>query len=162
MKLRTLKKEDAERMLEWMHDSFVVDKLRGDFYSKTLDDCLSFITKCKNSNYIHMAIADNDDKYMGTVSLKHITRESAEFAIVLCRDAMGKGVSIWAMNEMLRIGFKEYGVSRIYWCVAKNNIRALKFYDKNNFLRIDSEKIGKIEGYSENQIDSYIWYQVNR
>ena len=31
IKLRNLKPEDADKMLEWMHDPYVVDKLRTDF-----------------------------------------------------------------------------------------------------------------------------------
>lgn len=44
MYLRELKKEDAHLMLEWMHDKSIVGQLKGDFCSKTIEDCNSFIS----------------------------------------------------------------------------------------------------------------------
>ncbi len=160
MKLRKLLSKDADRMLEWMHDPFVVGKLRTNFKKKTKDECESFINNSQDEDNIHLAIVDDEDTYMGTVSLKHITRDSAEFAIVVHRDAMGKGYSIWAMKEILKLGFERYKVKDIYWCVAKDNIRALIFYDKNGFERVNSEELDVIGGYTDEQLKSYIWYLV--
>ena len=132
MKLRELKSKDAFRMLEWMHDPIIVENLHVDFLKKNIDDCFKFINNSNNNN-MHYAIVDNNDIYMGTVSLKHITNINAEFAIVLHRDAIGKGYSIWSMNKILEIGFCYYKLQEIYWCVDKDNVRALRFYDKNGF-----------------------------
>ncbi len=159
MKLRLLKNKDSEPMLEWMHDKNVVNKLHTDFEKKTLEDCISFIASSVTEENVHMAITDDNDNYMGTVSLKHITSTEAEFAITICADAMGKGYSIWAMNEMLNKGFNDYGLEYIYWCVAKDNIRALRFYDKNNFERVCSDSISIAGDYTREEIDSYIWYK---
>ena len=43
MRLRDLELKDAPLMLEWMHDENVVEKLRGKFKEKTIEDCKSFI-----------------------------------------------------------------------------------------------------------------------
>ena len=43
MMLRDLKIEDAGRMLEWMHDPFVVEKLQTDFSSKTIEETPIFL-----------------------------------------------------------------------------------------------------------------------
>lgn len=45
MKLRKLNRDDAGRMLEWMHDDSVVHDLSTDFSQKTIEDCLAFIDK---------------------------------------------------------------------------------------------------------------------
>jgi diamine N-acetyltransferase len=160
MKLRNLETRDANKMLEWMHDISVVEKLHTDFSSKTIDDCYGFIRNSISETDIHLAISDDNDEYIGTVSLKHIYDRTAEFAITICKDAMGKGVSIWAMREMLKIGFEKYGLTDIYWCVAADNFRALKFYDKNRFSRIESDKIKDVQGYTRELIDKYVWYRV--
>lgn len=162
MRLRELEIKDANRMLEWMHDQFVVEKLQTDFSCKTMDDCLSFINNSCDNDNVHLAIVDDEDVYMGTVSLKHITMDTAEFAITVHRDAMGKGYALWAMQEILKMGFEKYGVSEIYWCVAKDNTRALRFYDKNGFSRVDVVNIRIAGGYSEEQIKAYVWYQMAR
>ncbi len=161
MRLRKLIQKDATRMLEWMHDPFVVDKLQTNFLEKTIEDCLYFINNSYDSESIHLAVVDDNDIYMGTVSLKHIKDKSAEFAITVHRDAMGKGLAICAMREIIRKGFDQYGLKSIYWCVAKDNLRALRFYDKNGFERISPEKIQSIYGYTDEQIRSYSWYQVS-
>lgn len=167
MKLRKLEKRDAALMLEWMHDPSVVENLQADFASKTIGDCERFIRDAADESHdLHLAITDETDTYMGTVSLKHITDDCAEFAITIRRDAMGKGLSKYGMAEMIRIGLEERNLRRIYWCVNPVNRRAVRFYDKNGYERIDlgqDEKllqhIVKQGGYSEGQIRTFIWYQ---
>lgn len=160
VKLRNLKQTDAERMLKWMHDSTVVENLQTDFSKKNIKDCMEFIANSRTAENVHLAIVDDKDIYMGTVSLKHITKDTAEFAITVCKEAMGKGYAIWAMNEMIKKGFEQYGLKAIYWCVSQNNIRALRFYDKNNFTRALANQMTIAGGYSKEQIDSYVWYQI--
>lgn len=73
MYLRALQEKDAPLMLEWMHDPSVVGHLGTNFMEKTLADCQSFIAWAQTAeNDLHLAVADDDDTYMGTVSLKHI------------------------------------------------------------------------------------------
>ena len=49
MPLRPLEMRDAAPMLAWMHDPGVVEKLRSDFASKTLEDCRAFIRASRTS-----------------------------------------------------------------------------------------------------------------
>ena len=136
MNLRKLKLEDAPLMLEWMHDITVTEDLQTDFSAKTLADCESFITlSLHDRNNLHLAITDDYDIYMGTVSLKNMIASAAEFAIVIRKCAMGKGFSRYAMTEMLRIGTEEMGLRQIYWYVSPNNKRAIRFYEKNGYQR---------------------------
>ena len=109
MKLRFLEEKDAPLMLEWMHDINVVSHLSANFMSKTMEDCISFIQNSRTTQTdIHMAVADTEsDEYMGTVSLKHIDRECAEFAITVRAAAMGKGYAAYAMNAILLHGLQE-------------------------------------------------------
>ena len=160
MKLRKLSLDDASLMLEWMHDTDVVEHLQTDFMSKTIEDCKKFIESSINDKKnIHLAIADEDDMYMGTVSLKNIEKDNAEFGITIRTAAMGKGYSKYAIMEMLLYGFNELKLKKIFWCVSPLNLRAIRFYDKNNFRRVDMRG-EKITGYTEGQVDKYIWYEV--
>lgn len=163
MKLRKLELKDAPLMLEWMHDKSVVEDLRTNFLKKTMEDCENFIRGSwddkKNWN---MAIVDESDTYMGTISLKNIQNRSAEFGITIRKAAMGKGYAIQAMREVLRIGFEEMKLEKIFWCVSPNNKRAVRFYDKNGFERADANQIDRIEGYTKEQIGSYLWYLADK
>lgn len=160
MNLRKLEEKDATFMFEWMHDNVVVGKLQTNFSEKTLKDCNEFIKKAQDlSSNCHMAIADDNNEYMGTVSLKNISDGSAEFAITVRKCAMGKGFSSFAMKEIIRLGFEKYKLQTIYWCVNPENIRAVRFYDKNGYARIEGNKLN-IYGYTKKQIEEYLWYCV--
>ena len=163
MKLRKLELKDAPLMLEWMHDKSVVEDLRTNFLSKTMDDCVNFIKySWESQDNWNVAIVDEEDTYMGTVSLKNIKETSAEFGITVRACAMGKGYSIWAMKEILRIAFEEYKLGQVYWCVSPDNKRAVRFYDKNEFERVEAVTLGQIDGYTQEQIDAYVWYVAKK
>ena len=149
LKIRFLEEKDAQYMYDWMHDDDVTEHLKGNFKEKTIQDCEDFITagreeakafieSGKNSANLHLAVADDDDMYMGTVSLKHISYDNltAEFAITVSRLAMGKGYAVFGMKSILKIGF-DRGLEKIFWCVSEKNKRAVRFYDKNGYERTD-------------------------
>lgn len=160
MNLRKLKTEDAPFMLEWMHDDSVVHDLKTNFAVKTLEDCISFIKMAQDiKENLHLAIVDENDTYMGTVSLKHITQTSAEFGITVRKCAMGKGFSKFAMQNIIETGFKQLGLQKIYWCVAPENHRAVRFYDKNKFDRCLAPAEAQ-HFYSAGEINHYLWYEV--
>ena len=161
MKLRLLKLEDAPLMLEWMHDDSVVRDLKKDFASKSLEDCFIFIDLAqKTTDNLHLAIIDNKNTYMGTVSLKHITKLFAEFGIVIRKSAMGLGYSRYAMKKILEIGFERYGLQKIFWCVSSNNIRALRFYDKYGYKQVTFPKEAK-DFYTVEECKQLVWYEVS-
>lgn len=164
MRLRQLNLTDAPLMLEWMHDPGVVENLQANFTAKTLSDCEGFIRACADaSENLHMAIADENDEYMGTVSLKHIRRDrkDGEFAITIRACAMGKGLSAYGMREIIRLGLEELGLRCVYWCVSPENARAVRFYDKNGYPRVPVETLEPI-GYTPEQLEHYIWYAVTK
>ena len=160
MKLRPLAMKDAPLMLEWMHDPDVVRDLQTRFSEKTLQDCESFIRAAADMREdCHFAVADDqDDTYLGTVSLKHIRGDRAEFAITIRKCAMGKGVSRDAMKAVLAYGRDALGLKNIYWCVSPDNRRAVRFYDKNGYARVPAPE--DAPGYTPEQKARYIWYEA--
>lgn len=159
MRLRKLDQKDAPLMLEWMHDANVVQDLKTDFLSKTIDDCHAFIEASKDpSESLHLAVVNDEDEYIGTVSLKHIVNGTAEFGITVRKCAMGKGYSIFAMKSILDIGINELKLQKIYWCVDPLNKRAVRFYDKNSYKR--SGAPSEATGYTQEEKDKFIWYVV--
>lgn len=159
MNLRKLTPTDAPYMLEWMHDPDVVGHLSTNFAEKSLDDCLRFIAYAENTrDDLHLAIVDDTDTYMGTVSLKHIHNGTAEFAITVRKCAMGKGYSHFGMQSVLEIGKRELGLTGIYWCVSIYNQRAVRFYDKNGYTRTENIPQSIMEAYSQELLPDLIWY----
>ena len=159
MYLRKLELKDAPLMLAWMHDRNVTENMRTNFASKTLQDAENFI-RCswEDKENINLAIVSDEGEYMGTVSLKNIENNAAEFAITVRAEAMGKGYSWFGMESIIEKAFNEYCLESVYWCVSRDNTRAVRFYDKHNFheaLDIPGKVLSRYEG-----IDNLKWYSV--
>ena len=148
MYLRKLKLKDAPLILSLMHDESVADR----FKLKTIKDCENFISAAQDmTNDAHFAIASDEDEYMGMVSLGHIDRTNslAECTIAVRKESMGRGYSWFGMEEIIERAFSEFGLESIYWCVPRNNTRAVRFFDKHNFhesLDITQEILKRYEG----------------
>lgn len=153
-------------MLEWMHMEDIAGYFQTDFRSMTIKDCEKFIMKSDTSRHIHYAVTDCMGEYLGTVSLKHIQNQTAEFAIVLRKKAMGSGCAAEAMKEIFRIGFLDMDLRSIYWYVLPQNQRAVRFYDKNGCQRADWHKIEKLlrenAGTDMTADRRYLWYMESR
>lgn len=163
MYLRPLELKDAPLMLSWMHDDSVVNDLHTNFASKTLEDCKNFIIASQLvSDTAHYAIATDEGEYMGTVSLKYIDRitNSAEFAITVRKEAMGRGYSWFGMEAIIAKAFSEFDLNSVYWCVSRKNERAVRFYDKHNFhetIDIADSILSRYEGETDLK-----WYSILR
>lgn len=140
MKLRKLEEKDADGMLEWMHDPEIQKGFRFNAVDKDKEAVLSFIQEADISlidgKDIHYAISDENDEYLGTISLKNIdlSSKNAEYAISLRRMAQGKGIATEATCEILRIAFEQYHLERVYLNVLADNIRAIRLYEKCGFV----------------------------
>lgn len=137
MKLRKLCDKDAESMLEWMHDPAVNQFFRAHFAQMTMENARSFIRGGQSAAARHYAICDDEDAYQGTISLKDIDVENgtAEYAIVLRRQAQGKGYARFATREILRIAFEKQDLCKVYLNVWKENVHAVGFYEHMGFQR---------------------------
>ncbi len=148
-------------MLSWMHDKNVTGNLKADFSSKTLGDARDFIRSSRtDSHNLHLAVASDEDEYMGTVSLKNIEDGTAEFAIAVRSEAMGRGYAWFGTKEILGKAFDELGLYSVYWCVSKDNARAIRFYDKHFFhetLDIPESVLARYAG-----TDNLKWYSMLR
>lgn len=162
MILRPLAITDAERMLEWMHNDNVTEFFRFNGSEATIESVTEFIiASSNNKNTRHYAAADDNNRYMGTVSLKNIDLENknAEYAISLHQDAIGKGYARFATDEILNIAFNELHLHRVYLNVLSKNIRAIKFYEKYGF---------KFEGefkehlLHKGKLENLKWYAISK
>ena len=136
MNIRKLDIKDAPLMLEWMHDENVVEFFGVDFSSKTLEDAKEFILNSYSDNNQNFAIVDEFDEYQGTISLKNIDYKNmnAEYAISIRSSAMGRGISKIATDKILDYAFYELNLNKVYLCVATDNKRAIRFYEKYGFI----------------------------
>ena len=73
---------------------------------------------------------------------------------------MGKGYAHFAMEEILRYGFQQLGLRQIYWYVSRLNTRAVRFYDKHGYPRLEQIPAHFTADMPREQIDSMLWYLV--
>lgn len=153
--IRKITEEDADDMLEWMHDLDVVECLNSNFVDKTKQDCIDFIKRSnENAKEKHFAVTNNNNDYLGTISLKNIdlNKKEAEMAIVLRKCAMGKGYANISIKELFEYGNSKFGIKTFYWYVKPDNLRAIRFYDKNGYK--------KCKPVIESPVNhNYVWYK---
>ena len=157
--LRALKESDADRMLSWIKDGAVTQYLLLDGSSKTISDVRKFIAEAEDeTKHLHRAISSEDGQYYGTVSLKNIDRENkkAEFAITLHPEAMGSGAAQIASREILRIGFTQLKLNRVYLNVIEKNIRAVRLYEGLGFCYQYTTEIC----FKGNKSEKLRWYEI--
>lgn len=135
--LRKLKPKDAEGMLEWMHDDSCNRWFRKNTAEMSISDALQYIENSVANCDVdrHFAIVDEDDNYLGTISLKNINYvdKNAEYAIAMRGVAQGTGAARTATEMLIQMAFFEMGLEKIYLNVLSINERAVRFYEKCGF-----------------------------
>jgi RimJ/RimL family protein N-acetyltransferase len=128
MKLRKLNDSDVPLILEWMKDPMINQFFRFNSKNVTLETVMQFVQQSQ--------VVDDNDRYLGTISLKDIDEDTgkAEYAICMRKNAQGTGAAAFATAEILRIGFGERNLNRVYLNVLSDNLRANRFYQKFGFI----------------------------
>lgn len=141
--LRPLEIKDAEISYHWRNNP-VVWELTGSKPDK-------FITKDMEVAWIKKVLARSDEKryaiclshndqYIGNVQLTSIKNRQAEFHIFIgLPEFWGKGIGKLATAKMINIGFSELQLKKIYLFVKKNNLAAIKAYEKVGFKIMSSD-----------------------
>lgn len=149
-------------MLEWMRDPAIACFFRFDAAAMTLEKCLDFVARSgQEENCRHWAIADRENVYLGTISLKGTDwqKKEAEYAISARSCAHGTGAAMAATRQVLDIAFGELGLERVYLNVLADNLRANRFYEKAGF-RLDYTQPGALtlRGVSRD----LNWYSIHK
>lgn len=106
--LRKLQVDDAKLMLDWMLNSDIYSKMQYDYKNLNIDKCILFIKNSWIDTFnLHLAISNEENKYLGTISLKNIDNKNknAELGIVIHPMYMGKGIASFALNEIVKKAF---------------------------------------------------------
>lgn len=157
--LRRLEEKDAPFMLEWMYDEDIIAGFQHPFMQTTMEEAIIFIENSFDEENQNFAFVNEQDEYLGTISLKHISHKNdkAEYAIVARKCAQGTGAAMRATEELLRYASEELGLHKVYLSVLEENIRAQKFYEKCGFVRegleVDAVKI-------DSKYHNHIWYGI--
>jgi UDP-4-amino-4,6-dideoxy-N-acetyl-beta-L-altrosamine N-acetyltransferase len=136
IKLRELEKTDLETLNSWRNDPELMSTLGNNFlFISGAVDAAWFENYLQNRDKaIRLSIITTpDNRYIGNVNLTNIhpINRSAEFSILIgSPQDRGKGAGRTATHHMLRHAFHDRGLNRIYLSVLKENVAALKLYEK--------------------------------
>lgn len=160
MRIRELKNKDAVYMTEWMQNKEINKYFQFNLADISIVNSTKFIENVyNNKNALHLAVVNDNDDYVGTISLKNIDfkNQKAEYAIALREVAMGEGYARFATDAILYIAFYILELNRIYLCVLDENIRANKFYEKYGFIYE-----GKFfdDLYIRGKLKNVNWYRI--
>lgn len=159
--LRRLEEKDAPFMLEWMHDHTINCNFQYPFSEMTLEKVKAFIENSFDEESKHFAITDEQDEYLGTISLKHISQKdkNAEYAIVTRKKAQGTGVARRATQELLQYAFGMLELNRVYLNALEKNVRARKLYEKCGFIQ---EGVSKDAVRIKGKYENLVWYGITK
>lgn len=158
--LRLFKEDDAYGMLEWMHDAGINSVFSRSFAEEDMKSVLNFIEASRSyENDLHLAVTDNNDEYLGTISLKGIDfiNRNAEYAISTRRKAHGTGIAKRATLDILRYAFEELRLNKVYLNVKASNKRAIAFYEKVGFF---PEGVFREHVKEEDDYADLLWFGI--
>ncbi|MFF2912161.1 GNAT family N-acetyltransferase [Paenibacillus sp. NPDC057934] len=162
MNLRPLKNKDSALMIEWMKDPKVNQYFRFDPDKMTTEAINLFIqNSVDDDTNIHLAIVNEEDEYLGTVSLKNIDHvaKTGEYAIVLRSSSQGMGAGKFATESILSLAFNELQLERVYLNVLSDNLNAIEFYHKIGFV-FEGEFYNHLS--IRGSLKSLKWYRMMR
>jgi len=121
-----------------MQNPQIISNFQIDFTNasqKTADDFIAKDLASDNKTTKHYAIINEEDEYLGTISLKNIDykNKNAEYAIVLRSKAIGTNTAFDATKALFDIVFKDLKLEKIYLNCLSENKRAINFYRKVGF-----------------------------
>lgn len=160
--IRTLKLEDASEMYQTLCDQKVNQYMNIDGKNSSVELCKDYIKKANQSlDCKHFAIVDEEDNWIGTISLKNIDHKvgQAEYAIITSSKVHGKGYAFNATFELLEYAFGVLKLNRVYLNVVADNLRANQFYKKCGFVL---EGTFRKAIYIKNHIYDLNWYSMLR
>ena len=132
IRLRDLKVSGIDYMWEFVEDEEISKNFIFTRYPYSKENIIDFIKNSwNNKDNIHYAISNEDNEYLGTISLKNVNYidRNAEYAIIVRKEYWGTNISKLATLKILEYGFNTINLNKIYLNVLSTNIRAIKFYE---------------------------------
>ena len=158
VRLRELQIDDLGYMYEIINDQEVAKNFLFTRYPFSKEKLINFIKNSwEDTNNIHYAIVDQNNEYIGTISLKNINYldKNAEYAIFVRREYWGQKYAYEATKTIIRYGFETLNLNKIYLNVLASNIRANRFYEKFGFIK---EAVFREHVYIQGRYEDLNWF----
>ncbi|MDI3517669.1 MAG: spore coat polysaccharide biosynthesis protein SpsF [Thermotogota bacterium] len=149
--LKKLTEEElSQKYVDWLNDMEVTKYLVSGKFPSDIEDVRRFIETANTPNRVTFAIYRKDtNEHVGNVKLDHIdwTSRKADFGIMIGdKSSWGAGIGTEVTSLILEYAFDVLNLHRIYLGVLKENLAAVKTYQKLGFVE---EGVRKEDQYVE-------------
>lgn len=134
--IRKFNQNDIENKIKWINNPQNNDYLHYDLpleYNKTL----LWYNNVKDNSNRYDAVIEYNNIPVGVIGLINIDEKNkkAEYYITLGEEIYkGKGIATIATKKIIKYGFKNYNIEKIWLCVDAENKIARKLYEKVGFV----------------------------
>src|SRR3989344_1191732 len=130
--LRPLSLEDvSDTYVGWLNDAEVCRYNSHHMYPNTRELAVEYVTRVRSqkNDLVLAVIAKDTKKHIGNISLQNMNpiNRSAEFAILMGdKGSWGKGIGTEAAKLIVKHGFEQLNLHRIYCGTSEENIAMQK------------------------------------
>lgn len=146
-KLREFEKKDISTINKWRNDSDLISRLPYRYINKEVDEKWYENYMNHRNNQVCCAIVDdNDDEILGLISLvsiDHMNQSGKLHIMIGNNEKQNKGLSTFAVKEMVNHAFNNLNLHRIELTVLDINKRAQHLYEEVVFVREETKKQAK-------------------
>jgi RimJ/RimL family protein N-acetyltransferase len=133
--LEPLRDEDSDALFAWINDRELVE-LSAVFRPVSRAEHDAWFHSVRTRDDVAIYAIREDGALVGTCQLI-LEGTEAELRIRIgVRAAQGRGIGTWAVRELVRRGFEELGLERIWLQVFAVNARAIRAYEKAGFTTV--------------------------
>ncbi len=137
--LRPVQPSDFPHIVAWTNNEQVGHFAEDDGYPEDLQQCEEWYKRllANRHNQVFVITIDNDHP-IGDIEFDHITWRSgdAEMRIRIGEpEFWGKGYGTDSVRTLVRYGFEQINLQRVYLRVSRSNARAVRCYEKSHFRK---------------------------
>lgn len=137
--LREYQKDDIDNLMKWINDPDIVRFLSDRYlYPQSKKQVEDFLEMAMHKSWTGFVISDRETgDYLGQTDFINIDEKNgcAELALVIGdTNNISKGIGTEASKLMMNFGFQNLRLNRIELSCWDYNERALKLYNKLNFI----------------------------
>ncbi|GAB1473766.1 GNAT family N-acetyltransferase [Bacteroidota bacterium] len=137
VKLRKLRLEDKERLLEFANNAKIAVNLRDGFpHPYTINDAGSFLKNVTEKLPDQIFAIEYNGVYVGNISLmrcQDVYRKSAEIGYLLDEEYWNRGIMSRAVRLICEYGFREMEIERIHTGIFEYNTASQRVLEKCGF-----------------------------
>ena len=138
MDIRILKPNDVtENYVKWFQDKDVIKYSENQYKTFSLKSQITYVEDCLKDKTMRLYGIFEQKTHIGNIVLNDINfiHKRAELTYVIGEKKFwGKGITKWAIAEIIKIARNEFKLKKLYAGTANNNEASKKVLEFNGFI----------------------------